>query len=318
MVKSAICSNITSRDGPSRSASQDPEARVQRHRSESFLLRDEEEEVFSARFNFPRPPTAEQALQEDEHAHAHHRDHDRDHEHDLGSPSLVDFDFNFLDNVFYPAFFASTSWSGAAPVAAEVLYNASDTTEYVAVNLDAYGVSSHLERLAGVPRAIMDSAHARKSSQAMNSNALANLEHIFTAKNLVRHVNDYFRYWHRNSRVVHRPSFTLGHVSDPLLVGVVLLGAMYSSSQNERRMAGSVMQYAEEYIFEQVPIVPRNECIRHNQQDENTLQSIQACLCMIVIQFWTGDAQSQHRTMTLRFGQVIEVSATTMLRCNID
>ena len=109
---------------------------------------------------------------------------------------------------------------------------------------------------------------------------------------------------------LHRPSFALGEVSDPLLVGVVLLGAMYSVNQDERRMAGSVMQYAEGYIFEHLPISRRHD---HHEQDEVAFQSIQAALCMIVIQFWTGDAESKHRTMTSRFSQTIEVRSVIPL-----
>lgn len=262
---------------------------MQRHVLESFLLHDEEEVVFSSRFNFPRPLGAEGSPQED----------------GLEIASSTNLDFDCIDNVFYPAFFASQSWCGATPVDAEVLYDSGDV-EHVTVNLDSYGVSSQIGRLASLPRTIYVIMPARKSSQATDDVALTRLEHIFAPTNVVRHIDDYFHYWHRNSRVIHRPSFVLGAVSDPLLVGVALLGAMYSVHQHERRMAASVMQYAEEYIFDHLPAGQRNG-VDYHEQDEIAFQSIQAALCMIVIQFWTGDAESKDRTMTIRFSQVIEV-----------
>ena len=265
---------------------------MQRHVSESFLLHDEEEVVFSSRFNFPRPACADGSQQED----------------GLDIASSTDFDFDFIDSVFYPAFFASTSWSGTSPMDAQMLYD--DSTIPVEVDLDKYGVSSCLERLSCLPQTIVEFVPGRKSSQAATDTALTSLEHMFIPRNIVRHIDDYFQYWHRNSRVVHRPSFALGEVSDPLLVGVVLLGAMYSVNQDERRMAGSVMQYAEGYIFEHLPISRRHD---HHEQDEVAFQSIQAALCMIVIQFWTGDAESKHRTMTSRFSQTIEVRSVIPL-----
>lgn len=273
------CSNaVTDSATTSRGASRDRESRVQSQFSTSFLLRDGEEEVFSSRFNFPRPPSRDKA------------------ESQSGSiADSMDFEFDFNASIFGSAFFESEIWP-----AADVLVSGSERGTPPIPHLDVYGVADHLDRLSNITFAL--SKYASPGGSAFStSDTLATLQQVFSQARVVKHIDDYFRGWHRNCPVIHRPSFRIGEVDDVLLVGVILLGAMYSASQKERSMASTIMAYGEEFIFHAVSSISKG-CPQNPKADDinEDFQIVQAGFCMVVVQFWTGDAEAKQRVFEVQ------------------
>lgn len=69
-----------------------------------------------------------------------------------------------------------------------------------------------------------------------------------------------------------------------------------------------IMACGEEFIFRAVSSVSKGKLqnLKTNGANED-FQIVQAGFCMVVVQFWTGDAEAKQRAMTTRFVQVIEV-----------
>ncbi|CAK1367706.1 uncharacterized protein RHO25_013063 [Cercospora beticola] len=215
----------------------------------------------------------------------------------------MEFEFDFNASIFGPAFFESEIWPTA-----DVLVSGSERGTTPTPHLDVYGVADHLDRLSSITFALSEYT-SPDGSALSTSDTLTNLQQVFSQARVVKHIEDYFRGWHRNCPVIHRPSFRISEVDDVLLVGVILLGAMYSTSQKERSMASMIMAYGEEFIFRAVSSVAKGKLQNLGANGVNEdFQIVQAGFCMAVVQFWTGDAEAKQRAMTTRFLQVIEAA----------
>ncbi|PPJ51554.1 hypothetical protein CBER1_08652 [Cercospora berteroae] len=175
----------------------------------------------------------------------------------------MDFEFDFNASIFGPAFFEAEFWPTA-----DVLVSGSERGSIPAPDLNMYGAADHPERLSNITFSLSNCASPSRSVLS-SSDTLANLQQIFSQAGVVKHIEGYFQGWHRNCPVIHRPSFRISEVNDVLLVGVILLGAMYSASQKERSMASTIMTYGEEFVFHAVSSVSRGEFENRETDDVN-------------------------------------------------
>ncbi|KAH8803429.1 hypothetical protein F5884DRAFT_805488 [Xylogone sp. PMI_703] len=73
---------------------------------------------------------------------------------------------------------------------------------------------------------------------------------LFSSSNIQRLMETYFNQWHRHSPVVHSGTFSIEEASLPLLISVILTGALYSPSTEDVNMARNMLDLAEECAFQ--------------------------------------------------------------------
>ncbi|EME80962.1 uncharacterized protein MYCFIDRAFT_7209, partial [Pseudocercospora fijiensis CIRAD86] len=153
-----------------------------------------------------------------------------------------------------------------------------------------------------------------RMGEAEQESVTAQLKHLFAPTSTAKFLRYYFDCWHPNCRYVHKPSFRVDDTNEPLLASMALLGAMYSPDEDERTMASEIMYHAEKYVFFHEPLFGEQsvgKCSAAAQHGD--FQTIQAGLCMLIIQFWTGDEAAKQRAMALRFDQTFKAAQASGL-----
>lgn len=141
---------------------------------------------------------------------------------------------------------------------------------------------------------------------------------LMTNDKVSRFISLYFRNWHLNSPMIHRPSFDPAEVSLSLLLSVVIIGAMYSKDQSERLAAQRLVDVAELVVFDseifsleiEASHVLQRESIAYvdsGEHDWKLFQELQAGFLMVIAQYWGGARIAKRRAMESRFGDVIKV-----------
>jgi hypothetical protein len=134
---------------------------------------------------------------------------------------------------------------------------------------------------------------------------------------VVRFVSYYFSIWHRNCRVVHRPSFGLNTCHESLALAVIFLGAMYSPDPVERVGASAVIEHVESFVLcSQPSSFPRDRSDEESPgaaiDSEEIFQSLQAAFLMVITLFWTGTEVQKHRAATEAFTNVVKVRTSRL------
>ncbi|OAL34557.1 hypothetical protein AYO20_06187 [Fonsecaea nubica] len=153
------------------------------------------------------------------------------------------------------------------------------------------------------------------------------LNFLLTSEKIRKFISLYFRNWHLNCPIIHRPSFDPGKVPVGLVISVVFIGAMYSKDQTERLAAKRLVDVAELVVFDSEIFSFEAEVTRSIQNDylqapSDTLQQdhdwevfqeLQAGYLMVVAQYWGGSRGSKRRAMQSRLGDVINVARSMQL-----
>ncbi|KAH0842656.1 hypothetical protein AYO21_08995 [Fonsecaea monophora] len=153
------------------------------------------------------------------------------------------------------------------------------------------------------------------------------LNFLLTSEKIRKFISLYFRNWHLNCPIIHRPSFDPGKVPVGLVISVVFIGAMYSKDQTERLAAKRLVDVAELVVFDSEIFSFEAEVTRSIQSDylqapSDTLQQdhdwevfqeLQAGYLMVVAQYWGGSRGSKRRAMQSRLGDVINVARSMQL-----
>lgn len=164
---------------------------------------------------------------------------------------------------------------------------------------------------------------------APNANLVSGVS-LFSSTNIQRLVEIYFHQWHRHSPIVHSGTFDMETISLPLLISVVLTGALYSPLAPEVEMARKMLNLAEECAFQDRVFLrlvsgeaPESCC-----GDERCLEALQAAFSMAQIQLREGSPNKRKYSKFYLFDQVINVCAlnlrahhlslTNLPGCSID
>jgi hypothetical protein len=142
--------------------------------------------------------------------------------------------------------------------------------------------------------------------------------YLLTAEKITKFVSLYFRNWHLNCPILHRPSFDPSKVPLGLLLSVVFIGAMYSKDQSERFAAKKLVDVAELVVFDsdifslevEITQVVQNGSLSspdNAEEDWKVFQDLQAGYLMVVAQYWGGARIAKRRIFESRFGDVIKV-----------
>ena len=147
---------------------------------------------------------------------------------------------------------------------------------------------------------------------------------LLTADKVRKFISLYFRNYHLNCPILHKPSFDPANVPVSLLISVVFIGAMYSKDQTERLAAKKLVDVAELVVFDSEIFSFEVEVTRTIQGDAKTtpkdadrdweiFQELQGGHLMVVAQYWAGSRGSKRRAMQSRLGDVINVARSMQL-----
>jgi hypothetical protein len=151
---------------------------------------------------------------------------------------------------------------------------------------------------------------------------LTNLSNfLLTSEKITKYISLYFRNWHLNCPILHRPSFDPNEVPLGLLLSVVFIGAMYSKDQSERFAAKKLIDVAELVVFDANIFsldMEITQALQHGsitssdnvEDDWSLFQDLQAGYLMIVAQYWGGARIAKWRAIESRYGDVIKVSTS--------
>ncbi|KAJ4547882.1 hypothetical protein HRR80_008375 [Exophiala dermatitidis] len=147
------------------------------------------------------------------------------------------------------------------------------------------------------------------------------LNFLVTADKVPKFMSIYFRNWHLNCPMIHRPSFDPAKVPLNLVISILFIGAMYSKEQSERVAAKRLLDVAELVVFDSEVFSLEMEINRvlqggfngpdHSRPDQDweRFQELQAGFLMVIAQYWgAGQPVSKRRAMESRFGDVIKVA----------
>ena len=298
---------------PSRTTTQYPSSVV-------FLLSENYEQVFS-KFNFPEPATPNRRTANwrdayNSSAQTPFRGLDEDFVN-----SVLDFDFFAL-----PSCGPSTRWQREEVEIQDTVYEvfalpscgpstrcASVEPQDAILTEDTASLQSTAAEIEVILRRVMTAPSLQALSKDERAEIYQQLQDLCSSAHVSRFVAYYFDIWHRNCRIVHRPSFGLNTCHEPLVLAVISLGAMYSSNVMERIAAAAVIEHVESFIFSCLP--PSSAEVEHGREapsavsdDEQRFQSVQAAFIIVITLFWTGTEVQKRRAATQLFDVVVEAS----------
>ena len=142
------------------------------------------------------------------------------------------------------------------------------------------------------------------------------LSFLLTPSRIRKFVSMYLKYWQPSCAMVHLASLNLDTVALPLLAGLVFMGAMYSSDEQETNAAKRLLDIVELYIFssetysaeiEVASTFCRRRAFDNGTNDWVQFQNFQAGFIIVIVQYWSGSRGSHNRAMENRFSEVIKV-----------
>jgi hypothetical protein len=144
------------------------------------------------------------------------------------------------------------------------------------------------------------------------------LNYLFTPSRIRRLVSLYFEFWHPHCPMVHQGSFSVDTAPVPLLIAVVVVGAMYSQVDKDVSNTKLLLDLAELYVFSLDDLTDEFE-IRQMLRAPHTMTpesislsnqafpNLQAAYLMVCVQFWAGSMVSRKRAIDTKFGVVLKV-----------
>jgi len=218
----------------------------------------------------------------------------------MPSPNYADMQLDFYD----PSIVSAEVRYGPTP--SDAASNPPDQAQYISsVNMAIYNKLWCL--------ALDDKARQELTSC---------LNFLLTPEKIPKFITMYFRNWHLNCPMLHKPSFDPSKVPTSLVIGVVFVGAMYSKDQSERLAAKKLVDIAELTVFDSEIFSFESEIIRFIQDSSPAppdpgdgiadpewyrFQELQAGFLMVIAQYWAGSRIPKRRALESRLGEVIKV-----------
>lgn len=117
----------------------------------------------------------------------------------------------------------------------------------------------------------------------------------------------YFNQWHRYSPIVYRGAFDANTASLPLLLSVLLTGALLSPSPEQISMAKGMLELAEECAFRNVLFIDLISGAISPQPSETHryFEALQVAFSMAQIQLREGSSATWRRSRAHLFDQII-------------
>jgi hypothetical protein len=270
--------------------------------SVAFLLSENYEQVFS-KFNFPQPTSPDGPANR---KITSWRDAYSGSTHTPFRGLDEDFVNSVLDFDFFPLASRGPS-TRCASIEPQDNVALEDAASFPCTDVD---VERLISNVMTAPTVLLLQSRDRVEVQQQ-------LQNLCSPACVARFVSHYFSIWHRNCRVVHRPSFGLDTCHEQLALAVIFLGAMYSPDPVERVAVSAVIEHVESFIFSRLP-----SSFPHDRSDEESpgaaidseeiFQSVQAAFLMVITLFWTGTEVQKRRAATEGFSNVVEVRTSRL------
>jgi len=132
----------------------------------------------------------------------------------------------------------------------------------------------------------------------------------FTVSNFQVFTQTYFHHFYPHCPIIHRATFSSGTAAHGLILVVCLAGALYSSLQDSIIIARSLLDLAEEYIFQSPCFEQKGEPNSSGEalhDSVEALEALQAALTITVLQNWEGSEAARRRVRTERFRAIVSV-----------
>ncbi|KAH9204676.1 hypothetical protein DL95DRAFT_376832 [Leptodontidium sp. 2 PMI_412] len=142
---------------------------------------------------------------------------------------------------------------------------------------------------------------------------ISNADTFLTDSNFKLFAQTYLHHFYPHCPVIHRVPFEPEASSLRLILVICLGGALYSSLRDENLMAASLLDLAEEFIF-QHPCFRRigggdvNGCWGSSQGYESPVQALQAAVTITFLQSWGGNETARRRIRTDRFAMIVSTA----------
>jgi Fungal specific transcription factor domain len=148
-----------------------------------------------------------------------------------------------------------------------------------------------------------------KGNRDLQNTALGNARAILTVSASLRFTEAYFTMWHPSCPILHKPTYNPCSVNLPLLLSVILMGAVYSPFPSDVKVTQDIADIAEQYIFQQ----PELSGVFKNDRDKPILSSIshlevlQSATLMVIMQNWEGLTPTKLRVRKSPMSRLVKV-----------
>jgi hypothetical protein len=178
-------------------------------------------------------------------------------------------------------------------------------------------------------QAIFRTTMALQLSPSEQADISHHLSYVFTPSRIKRLVSLYFEFWHPHCPIIHPGTFSIETAPTPLLVAVVVVGAMYSQVDRDVSTTKLLLDLAELYVFSNDDLTDEYEIRQMLRAPYNTtpdsvpfsnqsFQHLQAAYLMVCCQFWAGNMVARKRAIETKFGVVFKVLLLSVLAVSND
>ncbi|RFU27055.1 hypothetical protein B7463_g9284, partial [Scytalidium lignicola] len=146
------------------------------------------------------------------------------------------------------------------------------------------------------------------------------LESLFTPSNIEGFVKLYFELFQPHSPLIHQPTFSIDTTPIPLLLTIVLIGALYSTTETDLTSIKLLLDLVELYIFSLDDFTEEFEgrgFLRlsmglHYRDTRDTdplsFHNFQAAYFITFVQYWAGNKAARKRAMETRFSVLVKAA----------
>jgi Fungal specific transcription factor domain len=148
-----------------------------------------------------------------------------------------------------------------------------------------------------------------KGDKASQLSALMKAKTILTAPTALKFTESYFKLWHPNCAFLHKSTFDPCGVILPLLLSVLLMGAVYSPIPAHRKITQDIADIAEQYAFQQ-PELSEDFTFDYDQSTITSIlhmQALQSAMFMLTLQNWQGTKSTKVRVRNAPMSKLIKV-----------
>ena len=130
---------------------------------------------------------------------------------------------------------------------------------------------------------------------------------FFSPPNIKRLVDLFWKFWYPHCPIIHFATFNLVTAPAPLVIAMVLLGAVASPASNDKDLARRYFDLAELIAFEDFE---HSQSINLSVSVEGTQRptGMQAIFLICCLQNWEGDSEASARARRDRFSTMVNVS----------
>lgn len=148
-----------------------------------------------------------------------------------------------------------------------------------------------------------------ESNPQMMSISMTTIMEFFSLSNIRRFIDLFWTRWYPHAPIVHKPTFIPEESLSVLVMTMSLLGACTSASPQDSREARSLLDLAEEVVFQHIPFPETVHCEPKSAiETRRRVNILQASYFMCIMQKWEGNDVAKQRIRRQRFPLVVAVS----------